>query len=150
MRMTDVKTFMSGAPVAIEPGASVVAALDLMIEHGFRHLPVVDGSRCVVGVVAFSDLRAELPVPLSLSTPLSSADHEALRDTTVAEIMAEAPATARDETALSVAVQALVDHRISCLPVVDEDGRLTGIITETDCLQALVTVLWTEERDDGD
>ena len=148
--MIDVKAFMSGAPVAIEPDASVVAALDLMIEHGFRHLPVVDASRCVLGVVAFSDLRAALPVALSLSTPLSSADQESLRDTTVAEVMTEAPATARNETPLSVAVQALVDHRISCLPVVDDDGLLAGIITETDCLQALVTVLWADERGGGD
>jgi acetoin utilization protein AcuB len=142
--MTDVKSFMSGTPVSIEPDASVIAALDLMMEHGFRHLVVTDPERRVIGVVSFSDLRAALPVPLSLSTPLSSEDQQALRDTTIAEVMTEAPATAQTDTPLVEAVQSLLDHRISCLPLVDEDGHLDGIITETDCLQALLTALWTE------
>lgn len=147
--MTNVKEFMSGTPVSIEPDASVIAALDLMIEHGFRHLPVLDEGRRVIGIVAFSDLRAALPIPLSLLNPLTSEQQHALRDTTVAEVMTDAPATAQTDTPLSEAVQALVDHRISCLPLVDESGRLDGIITETDCLQALVTALWTEERVGG-
>jgi CBS domain-containing protein len=60
--------------------------------------------------------------------------------------MSDSPKTIPADTPLSEVAQTLVDQRISCLPVVDETGRLDGIITETDCLQALVTTLWTEEQ----
>ena len=67
---TEVKSHMSGQPVSIEPDASALAALDLMIDHGIRHLPVVDGARRVCGVLSFDDLRAAVPVSFSLRSPL--------------------------------------------------------------------------------
>ncbi|MCP4038905.1 MAG: CBS domain-containing protein, partial [bacterium] len=40
-----VKAYMTGTPIALEADAPALAALDLMVEHGFRHLPVIDGDR---------------------------------------------------------------------------------------------------------
>jgi CBS domain-containing protein len=55
---TKIKPFMTGSPVSIEAGAGALEALDLMVEHGIRHLPVVEAQRRVVGVLSFDDLRA--------------------------------------------------------------------------------------------
>lgn len=140
---TEVKAFMTGSPVSIEPEASALAALDLMIEHGIRHLPVVDPSRRVCGVVSFDDLRAALPLPLDLRVPPTADERRIARDFAVAEVMTHAPVTIRHGAPLEEAAERMVERRIGCLPVVDENGRLDGILSETDLLHALVTALWS-------
>ena len=141
----DVKSFMTGAPISIEADISALAALDLMLEHAIRHLPVVDSHRKVCGIVSFEDLRAALPISLSLSVPPSVEDRQRALDVSVAEVMTPAPVTIDDEAALEDAVSRMLEGRFSCLPVVDEQGRLDGILTATDLLQALATVLWSTD-----
>jgi CBS domain-containing protein/RNA polymerase-binding transcription factor DksA len=143
---TEVKAFMTGEPRSIEPDASALAALDLMIDHAIRHLPVVDENGRVCGVLSFDDLRAALPVPLNLRAPLSVDDRRRLPDLAVGEMMTFAPVVIRSDAPLEEAVDKMVSGRFGCLPVVDEAGRLDGIITETDLLQVLLTVLWSERR----
>jgi acetoin utilization protein AcuB len=143
-----VKNFMTGTPVSIEAGASALEALDLMIEHGIRHLPVTDGARRVVGVLSFDDLRAGFPLPIRMGAPPSVEERFELQDVSVGEVMTFAPVTARSDSPLEEAAGLLAERRIGCLPVVDEDGRLDGIITETDMLHALANLLWAESRGD--
>jgi CBS domain-containing protein len=52
-----VTSWMSVDPIVLGPAASATEALELMLERGFRHVPVVDGER-VVGVVSIRDLTA--------------------------------------------------------------------------------------------
>ena len=55
-----VKPWMTGDPVSVEPDASALEALDLMVDRGIRHLPVLDAQRRVVGVLAV-DVTTEDP-----------------------------------------------------------------------------------------
>jgi CBS domain-containing protein/RNA polymerase-binding transcription factor DksA len=146
---TKIKPFMTGSPVSIEAGAAALEALDLMVEHGIRHLPVVEAQRRVVGVVSFDDLRAAFPLPVSLAAPPPPAERAALRELAVGEVMTYSPVTVTAGAPLEEAAQLLAERRIGCLPVVDEEGRLEGIVTETDLLNALVTLLWTRRRGEG-
>jgi len=141
-----LKAFMTGSPVTVDAGASALEALDRMIDHGIRHLPVVDSDRRVVGILSFDDLRAAFPLPISLATPPSPEQRLELRDLAVGEVMTYAPVTTTANAPLEEAAETLVARRIGCLPVLDEDGRLEGILTETDLVQALVTLLWAERR----
>lgn len=54
-----VAEWMTRRPVTITPDAEVRQALDLMLERGFRHLPVVDGTQ-LVGIVSMRDLARAL------------------------------------------------------------------------------------------
>jgi acetoin utilization protein AcuB len=146
---TEVKTLMTGQPVSIEPDAPALAALDLMVEHGIRHLPVVDPEARVCGVLSFDDLRAALPGAVSLRVLPTTADRQAAGGIAVGEVMTYAPLTIRYDAPLEEAAQRMAEERVGCLPVVDEEGRLDGILTETDCLHALVTMLWSERRGDS-
>lgn len=139
-----VKQWMTGSPVSIDPGASALAALDAMVDHGIRHLPVVDSQRRVVGIVSIDDLRAALPVDVSLKRPPTAAERAAICDVAVGELMTHAPQTVGTETRLEEAAQRMADGRIGALPVVDESGRLDGILSETDVLHAIATSLWTD------
>jgi len=77
---TEGKAFMTGEPIWIEAEAPSLAALDLMIDHAIRHLPVVDVSGIVRGVLSFDDLRAAWPVPLRLGTPLGVTERQLASD----------------------------------------------------------------------
>jgi CBS domain-containing protein/RNA polymerase-binding transcription factor DksA len=139
-----VKAWMSGDPVSIDPEASALEALDLMVERGIRHLPVVDPKRRVLGVLSIDDLRAALPLPVTARTALSPADREVIRDYRVGEIMTHSPRTLREGVSLEQAAEQMADGRLGCLPVVDDSGRLVGLLSETDVLRALATSLWAD------
>jgi CBS domain-containing protein/RNA polymerase-binding transcription factor DksA len=143
---TEVKGFMTGQPISIDAQASALQALDLMIDHSIRHLPVVGPDRRVHGVLSFDDLRAAMPVEISLRAPLGVEERWQAADISVGEVMTYAPVTIRYDASLQEAVARMIEGRFGCLPVVDERGRLDGILTETDLLHALATVLWSERE----
>lgn len=53
---------------------------------------------------------------------------------TVADVMTHDPITVRPETSITEVIQAIADRKISGLPVVDETGKLVGVISETDLM----------------
>jgi len=134
--MRSVAELMTPRPTTIEPEASALAALDLMIDAGIRHLPVVDRRARLVGIVSVDDLRAALPFAVSLRHPPSLDEREIARDLSVAEVMTHGPLTATSRTSVADAAGTLARFRIGCLPVVD-DGHLVGILSETDVLRSL-------------
>jgi RNA polymerase-binding transcription factor DksA len=75
---------------------------------------------------------------VSLVRPPSPAERKAGLDLAVGDVMTHGPITARPETPLAEAASLLVRFHVGCLPVVDESGKLVGIFSETDALQALV------------
>jgi CBS domain-containing protein len=134
--MQTVAELMTPKPTTIEPEASALAALDLMVDAGIRHLPVVDARARLVGVLSVDDLRAALPFAVNLRHPPSPSERESARDLSVAEVMTHGPLTVTPPTKVSDAAAKLARFRIGCLPVV-EDGRLVGILSETDVLRAI-------------
>jgi len=98
---------------------------DLMRFRRFRHLPVVDSHDHVVGVVARVDLVEAAGRP---GNP---------RLVPVYDVMHRPPITIGPEAELAEAVQTMRDKRIHSLPVIDDDGKLLGIVTDTDLLGAL-------------
>jgi CBS domain-containing membrane protein len=143
---TSIKPWMSGSPISIEAHASALEAHDRMVEFGIRHLPVLDEERHVVGVLSIDDLRAALPMPLSMTAPCPPEELESAREWQVGDVMTYAPHTIGEDATLGDAADCMADHRIGCLPVVDGEGRLLAILSETDLLRALATRSWTEEK----
>jgi acetoin utilization protein AcuB len=143
-----VKAFMSGDPAWVAPDASALEAFERMWERGIRHLPVCDAERRVVGVLSIEDMRATLPFPVSLRRPLEPGERELAREWRVGEIMTHAPETLGPEHSLAEAAECMAEHRIGCLPVLDDEGRLTGLLSETDVLWALATTLGLRRREE--
>ncbi|HSE96266.1 MAG TPA: CBS domain-containing protein [Methylomirabilota bacterium] len=121
-----VRDIMATDPVTVGPVETVRNAYKVMRDRRIRHLPVVTGGR-LVGVLSDRDLR-----PVLLSPGLGRAR--------VAELMSEDLTTVPPEAAVEEAASLLVMKKIGCLPVLDE-GRLVGIVTETDLLAVLVELL---------
>lgn len=140
-----VKHWMSGTPFSVAADASALEALELMQERGIRHLPVVDSERRVVGVISIDDLRGALPFEVSLRKPASGVQAESAREWCVGDLMTHAPVTLRESDSLAEAAERMAERRIGCLPIVDARGRLCGLLSETDLLHALATLLTTGE-----
>jgi IMP dehydrogenase len=114
-----VKRSQSGLivdPVTLQPDDRVGDALELMAAHGISGVPIVDDDGRLVGILTNRDLR-----------------FETAREQPVSRVMtADGLVTAPVGTTLAEAEELLRRHRIEKLPVVDADGRLTGLITVKD------------------
>jgi CBS domain-containing protein len=139
-----VRDRMTSDPFAVRADESALGALDLMLEHGVRHLPVLDDERRVVGILSFDDLRAALPFDVSRRSRPGVGERHRMLDLAVSDAMTWAPHTVRPEAPVAEAARRLAESRIGCLPVVDERGRLLGILSETDVLRAFVSALESE------
>ena len=132
--MMRVQDLMTISCVTAPPTMGVLEARQLMLEKRIRHLLVTDGPK-LVGIVTDRDIRLNLPSP---ATSLSMWEiNYLLARMTVGSVMSKNVVTIGSGAEVREAAQLLLDHRIGALPVVDQ-GRLVGIITETDLLRAFV------------
>jgi acetoin utilization protein AcuB len=132
-----VRNWMRENPVTITPDTLVLDAKKIMQDNGFRRLPVLEGKK-LVGIVTLNNLREAQP---SSATSLSI--HELnylLAKMTVAEIMTRKVITCSPDMTLEKAALLGTRHRVGALPVMDE-GRLVGIITESDIYRAFLKML---------
>ncbi len=117
-RVKRAESGMILGPVTARPSQSLRAALEVMREHDISGVPVVEGER-PVGILTARDIRFEQ----NLDQPVSAL--------MTRELVTVPPGVSVDE-----AKRLLHKHRIEKLLVVDGDGKLVGLITIKDILQA--------------
>jgi len=126
---TEVADVMIGKVVTLSPHHSFNDVANLMNDRYFRHCVVVDQGGVVIGVISDRDiLRALARNPNSRSKSLD-------------QIMTKQPVTVKRNTAIIDAVGKMLAKRINCLPVIDDDGRICGIVTSTDLLKSYQQLL---------
>ncbi len=124
-------------PVCVAPSTSVSDALDVMKKNGIRRLPVVDRGR-LVGIVTQTDLLRVSPSPAST---LAVWEIPALlAKMKVREAMSSPPVTVAPDVPLEEAARLMRDKKVGGLPVVS-DGKVVGVITETDVFDAFIDLL---------
>jgi acetoin utilization protein AcuB len=132
-----VEKRMKRDPITIGPEDSFRHAMTLIRQKGIRHLPVLDGNR-LVGIVTDRDIRQASPSP---ATSLEIHElHYLLEKVKIHEIMTKKVHSVTPATPVEEAARLMLQHKIGGLPVLEE-GRLVGIITETDILSAFVEVM---------
>jgi CBS domain-containing protein len=121
---TVVEELMSPRPTALKESDDLGVARALLLHQRIRHLPVVKAGRLVGLVTSQSLLRAdaELGERLASTRPVS-------------EVMIKKVETVRRHTPARRAARLMVDLKIGCLPVVEADGTLVGIVTESDLIR---------------
>lgn len=142
---------MTREVISFRPEDPLEEVARAVAEKGISGFPVVDRSRRVVGVITEGDLirryrAVRIPPFIDLLGgvfPLGSLSEveEAIREmasTRVEEIMARSPVTVRPEWPVERAAELMWRHRIKRLPVVDEEGRLVGIVSRADLVRALM------------
>ena len=132
-----IKENMQKNPITITPEASFYEARAIIRDKGIRHLPIVDKSHHLVGLITDRDIREAAP---SDATSLSIHElHYLLGKLKVSAFMTPKSKliTITPETIIEKAVQLMHDHKIGCLPILEGENFI-GIITETDILGLFV------------
>ena len=127
-----VRYFMTKTPIALSPDKSCGDALQTLRRNRIRRAPVVKGDR-LVGIISERDLLRVLPGTVAQTT---SEAGKACRDTPVSQIMKKNLTTLQPNDHLDTAARLMLQHKIGGIPVL-ENGKLQGIITESDIFKAI-------------
>lgn len=134
-----VRDRMSANPITVTPDTPFQDALKLMHERRFRRLPVVNNDGKLVGIVSERDLLYASPSP---ATSLSVWElNYLLSKLQIREIMTKDVITVSPDTPIEDAARLIADNKIGGMPVVDQDDRVVGVITETDLFKTFVEML---------
>jgi CBS domain-containing protein len=126
--------------ISVPPTQSIIGAVEIMTNCGFRRLPVTDaGTKKLRGIITSGDVinfmgggdKYKL-VKVRHGGNLLAAVNESVRT-----IMTQQITTLTHESRISDAVTMIVEKKIGGLPIVDQDGVLNGIVTERDVLRVL-------------
>lgn len=124
-----VEEVMTHPALSVAPQTTVRMAQHLMYDYHIRHLPVVDDQR-LIGILSSGDIRRASPSSANLQ---NESELRSLWDALkVGEVMTHTPVTISPDKPVLEAIRLLYEHRFNSLPVVDEYGRLVGILTEVD------------------
>jgi len=138
-----VQHWMTRDVVAVEADTPFLEARLILKDKKIRHLPVVERGR-LVGVVTDRDLKEAAP---SGATSLDVYElNYLLLKMKIRDLIKHPPITVRPTNSVEKAALLMHDHKIGCLPVVDETGSLVGLITETDLLAVMVEILGYKEK----
>ena len=129
-----VADVMTHKTVTLSPHHGLAEAVSLMADRHFRHIVVADTGGQILGVISDRDILRTL----------ARTSNWQVKD--VGQIMTRDPITVKPKTPLSVAVAKIVAKRINCLPVLDDEGKVCGILTSTDLLKSYQKLLESLEN----
>ncbi len=133
-----VEKIMSRPVDTITANAKLSQVAHLMRQKGRRFLPVVDERGRLVGLLSHRELeRAE---PSAITTLAVGEVNYLLAKVTVEQVMRREVITCGPGTLVEVAGQLMRDKGIGCLPVIDEEHRLLGIVTDDDILDFFLAI----------
>ena len=132
--MFSIDAIMSTNLVTVPPSATLAEARTLMQDNSIHHLPVVDDGE-IVGLVTITNVLA------ATDSFLRDDRHRIhANEIIVGDVMVKDVATVDVDARLRQAALFLEKHQIGCLPVMG-DGKLVGIITETDFVAVAINLL---------
>lgn len=133
--MMNIDTIMTTDLITIPPTESLETARTLMHDNKIHHLPVVEEDLKLVGLITLTNVLA------ATDSILRDPDKRLhARDINISDIMVTDVATVDEHASLRQAALFLEKHRIGCLPV-ESDGKLHGIITDTDFVGVAINLL---------
>lgn len=143
-----ISEVMTREVVTLNPGMTIVQAWERMLEYFVKALPVIDDNERIVGVLTDEDLirRAGLQSHLSVASKLDETTLNnqlaILRTSTlrVSDVMTKPAITAHINESLGTAAARMAKHEIKRLPIVDDEGRLVGVVSRIDILSQVMSV----------
>jgi CBS domain-containing protein len=133
-----VKDVMTTHVVAVRMNATYKEMASRLRELRVSAFPVIDDDNKVVGVVSEADLLTkealEYGVPGLMGGILHGRERAKAAAVTAADLMTKPPVTIGPREPVTHAARLMYSRKVKRLPVVDDDGRLVGIVTRTDVL----------------
>lgn len=135
--MVTVDEIMTTNVLTLQMDDSILKGMALMAEKNIRHIPIVNKSHQLVGVVSHRDL---LRADLSCLEDSDSSARSDIEDSPIETIMTKNVRTASPKDNLRSVGLALQKGKFGCIPIV-ENGILAGIVTDTDFVSAALTMI---------
>jgi CBS domain-containing protein len=150
--MADVRDIMDSDPATVSPETPVEEIVAVLRDHGIPGVPVVDADGRCVGIVTEADLvlpddQGDLHLPHYINLfggtvflePLGRYEQRLRKAfaSTAEDMMTREPDTVAPDATAKEAARLIHESGHNRLPVVDEDGRLVGVVTRLDVLGAL-------------
>jgi acetoin utilization protein AcuB len=132
-----VKSRMTPNPIVASPKTTYNEALRMMQQNDIKHLPILDKKNKLVGIVTRSDMLGAKPSGVSTLSVYEIAS--LLEKVTMSQIMSKPVMAVEEDCSIANAASYMLEHGISCLPVVRED-EVVGIITDSDIFKTFVEV----------
>ncbi|WP_059171423.1 acetoin utilization AcuB family protein [Bacillus sp. FJAT-27445] len=126
-----IEEIMKTTVTTLKPSDTIWEAIRLMESKRIRHIPIVNDDSKVIGVVTDRDIKEAAP------SIFRREEHSEDLQKPVETIMKRNVITGHPLDFVEETAALFYEQKISCLPVV-QDGRLVGIVTETDLLYTLV------------
>jgi len=133
--MFSLDTIMSTDLITLKPEATLAEARSLMQSNRIHHLPVIDDDEELVGLVTLTNVLAATD---SFLRDPENRIHAV--DIRAKDVMVTDLATIDERASLRQAALFIEKHNIGCLPIVT-DGKLRGIITDTDFVAVAINLL---------
>jgi len=133
--LMSVLRLCDGEPAVVRPETTVADSIQLMLDRRVGAVAVLDANRVIAGIFTERDVLRK--VALSGRDPASTAVHE---------VMASPVVLATSVTTPGEALSVMVDHHFRHLPVVDDQGRLLGMLSIRNLLEWRVDEL-TQQLD---
>jgi len=139
---------MTREVVTLDPGMTIAQAWERMLKTSIKAMPVVDQSGSVLGMLTDEDLidRASVQQHLSIASKLdeTTIDEQlaVLRTSSlkVIDVMSKPAITVHVDETLGIAAANMAKHGIKRLPVVDNSGRLVGVVSRVDVLRQVMDI----------
>ena len=133
---------MTHPVISVGPDVPVMDALDMLRREHIRRAPVIENGK-LVGFVSENDLRNASP---GQATTLSVWEINYLvSKITVRKVMTREVVTTIEDTPIEEAARIMADHKVGGLPVL-RDGKVVGIITETDIFKIMLEMLGARQK----
>ena len=133
-----IREWMTQDVITVTPDTSMMKASKILKENRIRRLPVVDAEGRLIGIVSDRDIKEASP---SKATTLDMHElYYLLSEIKVKDIMTRDPFTVRAEDTVETVALNMIEKRIGGLPVIDDGGKLVGIISDSDVFKVLITI----------
>jgi CBS domain-containing membrane protein len=129
MATTLVRDIMSTPVDALRVGDTLDLAQRLMKKGRIRHLPVIDGNEQLIGLITHRNVLAAW---VSHGDPRNERPVDVARGIPIDMLMQTRVVTTNPDVPVWAAARLIETQKLGCLPVVDQGGRLVGIVTEAD------------------
>ncbi|NNL75026.1 MAG: CBS domain-containing protein, partial [Desulfobacterales bacterium] len=135
-----VSRSMTRKVITVDEDLNIFEAQQLMAENKIRHLPVTDENQRLIGIVTDRDIRSALPYSF-LKTSTSQKEKDKFTALKVKDIMTKDPISISPTYTIQDALLLIQNSNVGALPVIDDNHRLSGIISVRDLLRAFINVL---------
>jgi acetoin utilization protein AcuB len=135
---------MTQQVITIDPDSDITEAGSLMARHRFRHLPVTREDDTLIGIVTDRDIRSAMPSKYLQGGLQQVLEAESI-GVKVRAVMTKNPVTVSPFSTIQDALLLIEKTRVGAFPVVDENLKVLGMVSDRDLLKAFINFLGFKE-----